>query len=266
MLANIAVVVLLLIPGELLLRRVDRAERKSDRAQQAAETAQAAADDTAQSLKSIQDGLIDRQYNEHAEMQGLYRRLGETATRESLIDALTRATADELISEQGVRAPVWWTNLHYRYRFAEGSLVVQLEDDRGNVLSTHPWPPETSEADFYQELVEAVRAAGGDLGVALNLPTQSIEELATMLVDVAGLRSQVPLGYRDTLRRVIERVDGWYFTDAHVIPANDLSYVIDIARLNEDMPGWEDHLSSKGWYEANRLIPFARRLYGMDAA
>jgi nucleoside-diphosphate-sugar epimerase len=107
-----------------------------------------------------------------------------------------------------------------------------------------------------------VRAAGQDLGVNLNDPTQSVQDLAEMLTEVTGLRAQELRGFRSILHQIIERRDGWYFTDHHVIPADDLHYHIEINRLNE--MDWEEHLHNKGWYGAGSALDFARSLYGIN--
>jgi hypothetical protein len=49
----------------------------------------------------------------------------------------------------------------------------------------------------FQSLVQAVRDAGGDLGVGLNDPTESVERLSNMLVDVTRLRAQELMGHRN---------------------------------------------------------------------
>ncbi|WP_426715231.1 hypothetical protein, partial [Campylobacter coli] len=64
---------------------------------------------------------------------------------------------------------------------------------------------------------------------------------------------------RSTLVNIIERVEGWYFTETSVVPGHHLHYTIGVDRLAE--ADWEEHLRGKGWYEAHNLIPFARRLY-----
>jgi hypothetical protein len=78
---------------------------------------------------------------------------------------------------------------------------------------------------------------------------------------VTGRRAQALMGYRSYLRKIIERRDGWYFTEEHVLPPEDLTYSIDINRLTE--MDWEQHLYNKGWYGASSALEFARRLYGI---
>ena len=271
LLANMAVVVLLLIPGEFLLcgmrRRVDRVESTATEAAVAAAHAQQSADATARTLEDIQQNLIDRQLAELEGEMGVYRNITNDPQRSTLLTALRKATGDGLISPDGVRVPVWETDIHYRFRQdipTEEAISVQLEEDSGTVLSTITWDPDTSPEDFFQALVRAVRDAGRDLGTGLNLPTQSVEELANMLIDVTQLRSQELAGHRDVLRKIIERRNGWYFTEENVVPAEHLYYRVAVHRLNE--LDWEEHLRGKGWYSAPDAIQFARRLYGVNAS
>lgn len=267
-LINASVVFLLLVPGELALRRVwrtvDTIERTSANALQTAESAKATAEKTERSLEDVRDALVSRQHDELETELDVYRRMVSDPSREAIVAALKHATDAELIADLGVRSPVWETPLHYRYRVAEDSddLIVTIERDDGEVLSSHRWFGQRSAISFYQELVEGVRAAGEDLGTGLNLPTESVKDLSEMLVDVTRLRAQELMGHRQTLRKIIERVDGWYFTERGVLPADNLHYSIDAERLNE--MDWEQHLRDKGWYTAEFMIPFARTLYGPE--
>lgn len=272
LLSNAAVAFFLLVPGEFVLGRIRQVGKATEEARGVADDAQATATvalrtatDTAQSLSDIEHRLVERQIAELESEKDVFRQVKTGFSRDSLLKALTYAHDQELTTSAGVRAPIWETNLHYRYLVEdEGSTpVVQLETDDGSVLSSHSWAQETSPEDFFQELVEAVRDAGQDLGTALNVPTQSVADLMDMLVDVTHLRSQELLGHRATLRKIIERIDGWYFTEQYVIPADDLNYAIEVTRLDESIGegGWERHLSLKGWYSAESMIPFARRLY-----
>lgn len=276
MLANSSVVILLLIPGELILgqvrRRVDIAEKKvtgaetkADKAQATAEAASKQAEETAQSLSDIEGKLVDAQ---HAELEAeieRYRTLASNITRESFLDTLRKATADGLITIAGVRARVWETNVHFRFVIdtpKDGDLVVNLESDDTTMLSQTVWEPGMSAAEFFGQLVHAVRDAGEDLGTGLNLPTESVQNLLEMLAEVTQLRSQALMGHRESLHRIIERVNGWYFTEENVIPVDALNYKIAVSRLDEK--DWIEHLDRKGWHTAAWAIHFARRLYRLD--
>lgn len=275
-LANAAVVVMLLIPGELILGQVRRrveanesrvhtAETNAANAKVTAEAASLQAAQTAASLEAIQQKLADRQQAELDEKVEQYRVPLTNLSRESLLRALRAAEAEDLISAAGVRAPVWETEIHYRFVLDDpqhDELSVRLEEDDGTVIATVDWQPGVVAEDFFQKLVTAVRAAGHDLGTGLNLPTESVKQVMKMLADVTVLRSQSLLGHRERLRKIIERIDGWYFTEAFVLPADDISYAIHVHRLNE--MDWASHLSNKGWYTAPWSIAFARRLYGIS--
>jgi hypothetical protein len=150
--------------------------------------------------------------------------------------------------------------LHSRYVLGEDNgLTVRLEQDDGTVLDAIAWKDGVAPEDFFQSLVMAVRASGEDLGTGLNDPTESVQTLSEMLVRVARLRSQEPLGHRNTLRRIIEFRDEWYFTERHVIPAEQLSYTIEVARLNE--MDSEEHLWRR-FDGSEDALSFARTLYG----
>lgn len=265
-LANVAVAIFLLVPGEFLLTRMRTGfatiEKATEEVRATADSAMESAEQTARSLEDVRRTLLNRQHAEYqAELDG-YRDLMNHLTRESLIRALRKATDDEMITKAGVRAPIWETSLHYRYvaGASDDSLDIRLEKDDGEVVSVHSWEPGVTSEEFFQNLVQAVRDAGQDLGVGLNDPTQSIEELSEMLVEVARLRAQELMGHRQTLKRLIERRDGWYFTETSLMPVKDPSYVIRYSRLDE--MDWEKHLVGKGWYEAPEALQFARRLNG----
>lgn len=268
LLANMAVVVLLILPGEFLLSRLrsrfERVEDAADAAQATAQAAQQTADEAARSLKDVRSVLLDRQRTELEAELDLYRAIVTQPSRGSLMNALRRATEEGIITRAGVRAPVWETDVHYRFVVDDrlSAFRVYLEHDDGDIISSVTWESDAPSEDFYQKLVYAVRAAGYDLGTGLNDPTHSVQELSDMLVDVTKLRAQELAGHRETLRRIIERRDGWYFTEDNVIPAEDLHYCIAVNRLNE--LDWEEHLQKKGWYSALDAIPFARKLYRVD--
>lgn len=278
-LANVAVVVLLLIPGETILsqvrERVTVAEGRASTAESTANAARATADaarvqaaQTAKSLSDIQAGLVAAQQAELDEEIGRYTSAGEDVTREGLLEALRRATAAGIITEEGVRTPIWETDVHYRFVIdtpEHGNFMVVLEEDDTTVLSATEWPTTMAPETFFQALVDAVRAAGHDLGTGLNVPTQSVEQLLDMLAQVTRLRAQELSGHRDTLRKIIERdSNGWFYTEQHVLPADNLTYRIDVSRLDEI--DWASHLDGKGWHWAAVAIGFARRLYRIPAA
>lgn len=263
-LGNIAVALLLLVPGDLALRWVSQGFRRVEQATDEVRTTAQAARDTAErtehSLEDIRDVLLARQVAEHEEETDIYRDIVRKPSRESLLRALKKATDDGVITTAGVRSPVWETDLHYRFVLTkDGGLEIRLEEADGTLVSAHLWRHATDPTVFYQGLVEAVRAAGRDLGVLLNDPTTSVQDLSEMLVEVSNLRAQELMGHRAYLRRIIERVDGWYFTEENVLPEDNLQYGIPIERLDE--MDWEHHLHNKGWLGAGRALHFARKMY-----
>lgn len=213
-------------------------------------------------MEQIRDFIMDRQRSEYAAATTeIYRELARDPSREVLLRVLRTATDGGLITAAGVRMPIWETELHYRYVLGDDPrLQVNIEKDDQTVLSTTVWDEGTTPEDFFWQLVEAVRSHGADLGVGLNDPTESIERLSEMLVDVSNLRSQELLGHRYTLADIIERRDGWYFTERYVIPGDDLHYTIEVSRLNE--MDWEEHLHRR--FSGTWNIAFARRMYGIE--
>jgi hypothetical protein len=211
-------------------------------------------------MQEVRDHISERQAREYAEATtDIFKELAQDPSRERLLSVLRIASEGGLITTAGVCTPIWETDLHYRYVLGEApELQVNIESDDQRALSTTVWADGTTPEDFYWQLVEAVRAEGADLGVGLNDPTESIERLSEMLVDVAKLRSQELMGHRYTLANIIERKDDWYFTERYVIPGGDLHYTIEVARLNE--MDWEEHLH--GRFEGIDNISFARRMYG----
>lgn len=247
----------------LIKRDVEVLQVQSGQTRAVAEEARATSERTESTLLDIRQSLIDRQSQEHNEYVDVFRAMGSDASRDTLLKGLRTAAHEGLITSEGVRSPVWETDLHYRYVIdrPEAELEVRLEADDGTVISAHLWDDKTPADEFYQLLVYAVRDAGQDLGLGLNDPTQSVTDLAEMLAEVAGLHSQVLMGHRDTLNNIIERVDGWYFTERFVLPRENLKYNIGVDQLNE--MDWEEHLRGKGWYDAPVALAFARRLYGI---
>lgn len=273
MLGNLSVTIVLLVPAEIALTWIRRGFRsiqnRTEAIREIAESARVTAESTEESLAEVRAEILGRQRHDYDEYVDTFRKMGSESSRDSLVRGLKVASDRGLTANAGVRSPVWGTDLHYRFLLDDEatSLQVRLESDDGTVLSEHPWPPAMPAAEFYQQLVEAVRAAGADLGVGLNDPTNSVQDLSEMLVEVAELHSQELLGYRDHLKGIIERVDGWYFTERAVLPKENLKYTIAVKRLNEfDEISWEEHLRGKGWYEAESMLPFARRLYGLPTA
>ncbi|MET4427670.1 hypothetical protein [Mycolicibacterium sp. 624] len=216
-------------------------------------------------LQRARQEVMRRQQAKFDAELDIYRDLVVAFSRDVLIRALRHAAHGGVISAAGVRAPVWETALHYRFVVDSGGheMTICLESDGAELISRHPWTRDMSIDEFLQELVDAVGSAGADLGLHLNDPTASIEDLSEMLIEVTKLRSQELMGYRGLLVRVIERIDGWYFTEFAVYPADHLWYQIAVDRLDED--DWVGHLEAKGWSGARRAIEFARRLYRVDA-
>ncbi|WP_194833180.1 hypothetical protein [Nocardia sp. XZ_19_369] len=197
----------------------------------------------------------------------IYRRIANDPSRDALLDALKQATEDQLISRRGIRIRVWETNLYFRFVISAAVadiLGVRLERTDGELVSTHVWTPGETPGQFYGGLVLAVRTAGADLGVGLNDPTESVERLSELLIDISRLRSQELLGYRRTMLRIVQKEgvgdeDAWYLTEKALIPAQSPDYEIEYDRLDE--LDWAEHLRGKGWYGAEHAIHLARLMH-----
>ncbi|MGW6697260.1 hypothetical protein [Nocardia sp. NPDC055049] len=220
-------------------------------------------------LEAVRAELMDQQMREHTNKLEIYRSILSDSTRSVLIAALRQAIADESISARGVRVRVWETDLYYRFVVSstEDIIGVQLETVACETVSTHVWKPDEDAVEFYGQLAMAVRAAGADLGVLLNDPTESVQQLSEMLIKIAQLRSQAMLGYRYTVWKVVQKEDygdsPWYFTETALIPGESLSYEITYDRLDED--DWEDHLRRKGWFGAGQALRAAKLLAAGNA-
>lgn len=267
-LGNVAGAMLLLVPADLALgafrSQVAATQLVAETAQARADVALHTAEHTAESLAEIESRLVASQTAELDREIATYEDVLSNASRDALVAALRQATERGLITLSGVRVPVWWTSLHYRFVLdsEEAPLVVRLEHDDQSEITQFAWNDKEDAETFYGRLVLAVRDAGQDLGTGLNLPTESVSQVVEMLAEVTRLRSQQPLGLRDTLRGIIERREGWYFTEKLVVPADHLDYTIQVSRLGE--PDWEEHLHRKGWNNNPvEAIEFARRMYGI---
>jgi hypothetical protein len=266
-LGNLSVTVFLLVPAELglswLRKQVVRLDAGVVGARDTAARALRVAQMSANSLAEVRASILADQKEEHETELDIFRSVTEELSRENLFTALSHATSAGIITAAGVRSPVWETDVHYRYVIndASSTLEVRLETDNGTVLGSKFWDSGEPVKEFMRSLVELVRSSGRDLGVGLNDPTQSIQDLIEMLIYVSNLRAQELMGYRDSLWKIIERREGWYFTERAVIPEDDLHYQVAVARLGE--MDWSTHLRDKGWYGAESSLRFARALYGI---
>lgn len=277
-LTGFGITLLLIIPGTMIGTRLqsifeqskqasNQAVDAAEAAQQSANDAKALAEETAMSLEQVRDALIAQQDIEHQDHLDVYEQLRTAPTRDALIAALKRAADEDIISDTFVLSRVWHTHLYYRFitGVEEGTLDVQLVTLDGNVLSVHRWEPGETAIEFCGLLAQAVRDAGADLGPGLNLPSESIDHLAGMLVKAANMRAPVLSGYRDTLRKIVKMDSdggrdnaGWFFTETTLLPAKDPGYVVDYNRLAD--LDWIDHLRGKGWLGVERAVEEAQTL------
>lgn len=267
-LTGLGVTVLLVAPGAWIGGKIqstlEGVNKAATEAKSAADQARADTQRVSESLEVIQRGIVARQQDELEEQLNLYRTVSEALTRENLLRALRHAIDNDVLSDRLILSSIWETDLFYRYEVgAADSLTVNIETLGGKELSSHEWLAGESAGDFCQRLVEGVRRAGADLGVGLNVPTESLDRLMKLLIDVTQLRSQALLGHQEALRKVVMRDgpfddDQWYYTETLLIPANQLSYRIEYSRLVET--DWEQQLRNRGWHGGDLALTNARAL------
>ena len=267
-LTGLGVTALLVAPGAWISAKIQSAINQVDQtareAKSTAEQAKAESQRLSASLDDVQREIIAQQQTEHEDELNIYQAVLEDLTRENLLKALRHAIDTDVLSDRLILSSIWETNLFYRYEIVDAdSLLVSIETLDGEQLSQHGWAVDETAGAFIQKLVQGVRDTGADPGTGLNLPTESIDRLMKMLIDVTRSRAQALLGHRATLRKVILRDgvfdnDQWYYTEKALTPAHDLLYSIEYSRLSEI--DWEDHLRDKGWYGSALALDRARVL------
>lgn len=290
-LTNVGVTTLFIIPAALIghsftdwknsvNRRTAAAEREAStatsKANTAAQESQGAKVDVeiltdaiaanGSSLAGIREELIADQVAESEKEHSIYSAVARQGDRASLIAALKAGRETGLISQKGVRAPVWETDLHLRFLpSSEDSeiLTVNLEWDDGSVASSHIWTPELDPVTFYKQLTLSVKKLGQYVGTGLFDPLESVERLAEALEYASRYRADGMRMGSDNVHDIIEFVDGWYITDHGMFPKHHEYYRIAATRLWE--MDWESHISGKSWGRDENIITaiaVARALHG----
>jgi pimeloyl-ACP methyl ester carboxylesterase len=181
--------------------------------------------------------------------------------RTSLIDALNLGAQSYLISKQGLRAPIWETQLHFRFRTNDaGDVLISIEKDDGEVLFDYIWTEGVSPIEVFRELDQAMVDLDEHLGPGLFLPTESIRTVVEALVFAASYRAQSLNQGSQYFQSIIEYVDGWFITERGLFPRAHPYYFIGIDRLAE--LDWEEHVASKGWDGIHAAMRVARALLG----
>nr|WP_064571780.1 hypothetical protein [Gordonia sp. LAM0048] len=266
-LTGLGVTVFLIAPGAWIGGKIqsaiDRVDETAKEAKSTADHAQAENRRLSNSLDDLQQAIVAQQQAEHLDELQTYQDVLEDLTRVNLLRALRHAIDSALLSERLILCSIWQTDLFYRYEIGDDILAVSIETLSGDQRSRHEWAADEPAKAFFQRLVQGVRDAGADLGTGLNVPTESVDRLMKMIMDVTRLRSQELLGYRATLQTVILRDglyedDQWYYTEKALVPAHRPSYEIEYSRLSE--LDWEAHLRTKGWSGGARALDQARVL------
>lgn len=277
-LANLGVTVLLIVPAAYVghrfsdwvgqvHERTDEATRQAENAKQDAAKAQTDVDMLADSvktdLKSIREQLMADQAVESEREHSLYADLAERGDRSSLIRVLRAGQQSGLISQKGVRSPVWETDLHFRFILSDDgtALTVNFEWDNGTVAASHAWLADVDALVFYKELWRSVQRLGEYLGTGLFDPTESLERLSEALEYASRYRAQKLRMGSGNVVNIVEVIDGWYITDAGMFEKNHVHYFIAAERLWE--MDWEEHIIGKRWDDTNIVsaIAVARALH-----
>lgn len=270
-LTGLGVTVFLLVPGAWITFRVQSAVARvtevAEDARSVAEDARLTSERTASALADIEGKIVEDQLHDYSSHVDVYRRVLKDHSRDAVVEALHRAVRESILSPRIVLSRIWETSLYYRFICPEGNdfLRISIENLSGKVLSTSEWKKGVESKEFYEVLVGAVRSIGADLGVGLNVPTESVRHLFEMLVKVAELRAQELRGYRQILTQIVKSEgdgvdggDGWIFTENALMPMSDLTYVIEYNRLDET--DWSEHLRRKGWHGVDRALADAKEI------
>lgn len=277
-LGNLGVTILLIVPaayvghrfadwiGEVNLR-TNRAVTDASIAKDDAASAQSKihtlTNAVASDLQSLREQLIADQVAESEKEHANFSALRERGDYDTIVAALRAGLESGLISEEGVRTPVWETNLHIRFVPPnENDLVgVNLEWDDGTIVATHGWSVEMKPLALFRDLWRSVQKAGEYLGVGLFDPTESLERLSEALEYASRYRAQKLRSGSEYFRDVVEFVDGWYITNHGMFAKNHEYYFISVGRLWE--MDWESHISGKRWDDENIVtaIAVARALH-----
>ncbi len=175
----------------------------------------------------------------------VYRAWRNAGGREELVATLRLGMDSGLISRHGLRAPIWETDLHFRFSLdAADSLTIRIETDDQRVKFELNWGPGIAPQTVFRELDTAMRDLQEHLGPGLFSPVESIRTAAEALVFAAGYQAQRLNQGSQHFRSLIEYVDGWYIAETRLFPREHPYYVIDAERLDEQ--DWVEHVARKG--------------------
>ncbi|AHD23977.1 hypothetical protein Y013_23935 [Rhodococcus pyridinivorans SB3094] len=257
--------------------RLADVDTKTDRAQSTANHASEVAAEANRSLQQIEDMLVEKQLREHEDHLGVYRRLIDSPSRETLLTALHRAIDEGFASDKFLLSEIWETPLYCRFSadFEHDVLDVDLVTLDGTLHATHQWEPEEDTASFLERLLISVRATGHGLGVGLDLPTLPLKHLADTLITAARLTAQKLNPVGEKLDKIImmnrtytdidvETLEGvWFFTETDLVPADHV-YPISYMELLAG-PSLEEHIQrTRGhWLGIDQALNEARVLAGL---
>ncbi|MFD6565159.1 hypothetical protein [Micromonospora profundi] len=197
--------------------------------------------------------------------------IGELPSHRTLFDALVRARKLGLISQQGCRVDIKYTNLYLWFETPTGDprfddpphpdddLYLRLEDAWGNEARRITWTKEQDAEDLLITLADELVALAQYPGDRLYDPGKVFADLKELL-ELAH-RSATG-GSFEPLTSVIQFCrPQWVITSTHLI-ATDPGYAIPVERINESR--WHEHMAEKSWldYDSfNTALTITRALY-----
>lgn len=203
--------------------------------------------------------LLDEQVAELEQELEVYRAWKQRGGRDELTSVLGQGVDSGLLSQMGLRCPIWGTDLHLRFTLDESAVpVITIETHGGCVLRTATWSDEQSTLDMFRSLNQEMKETGHHLGPGLFSPAESIRTCAEAVGFAAGYRAQELNVGAQNFKDIIEYVDGWYISEAGLFSREHPQYFIDRRRLKE--MDWVEHVSAKGWYGIATAMEVADRL------
>ncbi|MGC0238310.1 hypothetical protein [Arthrobacter sp. SD76] len=196
-------------------------------------------------IETIRDELMSEQVAEADKEHRFYADLAERGDRLSLLRVLRHGQETGLISDLGLRSPIWETGLHYRFELVDDGFMVNIEDAGGKHLDGYYWDEGEDAVSFYKQLLKAVQKLGAYQGVMTFDPTRNIVAISESLEYASRLRHQKLRMGAENVHDIIEYVDGWYITEDGMFPKGREHYLIEAHRLWS--LDWEEHIIGKRW-------------------
>jgi hypothetical protein len=165
--------------------------------------------------------------------------------------ALLRAEADDLITSDGPRCELLYSDYHVRFVAVWiddiADLKLTIETDDGTVLFAIPWSKDETATSIFARIGELLRDSPGFPGEELFFAGQLPLQLSDLLLYASRYRPSVTGSM--AIRKIVEILQsGWVITERYLLPKSYRDYTIDVSRLNE--LDWPEHIRNKGWKES----------------